>query len=458
MKDALPKFLFFLAIAALVFGYGFVSGSMQIFPYQVIKEARIAFSALRELNAAKDTTLENLEFWDDSGITGPSYEQISEGAGGELVFVLGNDLTYRDSSNDSSLIAWIADRQGNIKHAWKHPGEIWAPLKNRDAFGDTWRSYTVGAHLYDNGDLLISYQGVNVFPIGMGLAKFDKDSNLIWKQDGLYHHWFSVGSNGDIYVPGTAIGNSPMKVTDREKVILCSDTQFPYDTIAILDQNGVLKKEIDLLEAFIRSDRVGVFSNSTTAPVSVQSCDPMHLNDVQVLSEELAPEFPGLSAGDLLLSFRSLNGIAVLDPDTETFKWFHVGTSQHQHSPRYYRNNRTLVFDNYGGKSSDGTSRVVSVEIGTGRAETLFPRQNVPHPERDILSRTAGYVDLHPTDNRMLVAFSEQGLIWEIDTVSGETLWEFVNTHLIDDRPGRISVFAAMYADDVSFPMNGGQL
>lgn len=456
MKDALPKVLFFFAVAALVFGYGFVSGTMQIFPYQAIKEARLAFSALRELDQGDDSALANFEFWDESGAS-VTYHALSSGAGDENIFFLGNDLTYKQEGGQP-LLAWIADRQGNLKHAWKHPGEIWSPLNNREAFGDTWRSYPISAHVYENGDLLVSYQGVNTFPIAMGLAKFDKDSNLLWKDDGLYHHWFSVGSNGDIYIPGTKIGESPMQIADRQKRVFCSDKRFPYDTIAILDSNGKVKKEIDLFDAFDASDLTGVFNSSATVPVTLQSCDPMHLNDVQVLTADQVEDFPSLSAGDLLVSFRSLNSMGVLDPTTEEFKWFHTGTTQHQHSPRFFRDNKTVVFDNYGGNISEGTSRVVAITVGTGESEVVLPRDGVTYPERDIQSKVAGFIDIHPGQSRMLVSFSEQGLLWEIDTDTGDVLWEFVNTHTIDGRPGRVNLFAARYAGHLSFPMNGGEL
>lgn len=455
MKDALPKILFFFAISALIFGYGFVTGTMQIFPYQVIKEARLAFSALRDLDQLDDAKLANWEYWDEPGAV-VTYRELSSSAGSEDILFLGNDLTYQ-RADGTSLLAWIADRQGNIKHAWKHPGEIWAPLENRDAFGDSWRSYPVGAYVYGNGDLLVSYQGINTFPIAMGMAKFDKDSNLLWKNDGLYHHWFSVGPNGDIYIPGTKIGESPMQIADRRKRIFCSDTQFPYDTMAILNANGELQKEIDLFEAFDESDLVHVFNSTAADPVTLQSCDPMHLNDAQVLTEAQSPEYPNFSAGDLLVSFRSLNGVGILDPADGKFKWFHTGTTQHQHSPRYFRDNKILVFDNYGGKVEEGTSRIVAIEVGTGRAETVFPREDTTVPDREIWSKVAGFIDIHPSNQRILVSFSNQGLLWEIDTNTGEVLWEFVNTHPIDGRPGRVNLLTARYADHLDFLMNGGK-
>jgi hypothetical protein len=458
MKEVLPKFLFFIAIMAISFSYGFLSNWAQIFPYQILREAHIAFVALLELYEERDTKLENLAFWDDTGITEPTYRNVSSGAGEENIFILGNDLTYSDQSTGQPLLAWIADRQGNVIHSWEHPGEIWAPLQNRDAVGGLWRSYTIGAHLYPNGDILVSYQGVNVFPISMGLAKFDKDSNLVWKRNGYYHHWFSLGPNGEIFVPSTLIGESPLHLRDREKTILCSDDRFPYDSLTIFDQNGVKIKEIDLLDAIIRSDLAGLLNSNIDELIKIRTCDPLHLNDVQILTADLAEEFPSLSAGDLLLSFRSLNGVGVLDPKTEIFKWFYVGALQRQHSPRYYDNNRVLVFDNYGGSKRKGVSRVLSVNVGSGQTEVLFPPHKMPLPSREFFSPTGGHIDIHPSGKRMLVSFSQRGIVWEIDTTTGEILWEFINTHSVNGQPGRVDVYVAKYVDNISFPINNGEL
>ena len=458
MKEALPKLLFLVAIIALSFSYGFLSHWAQIFPYSVLREAHIAFVALLELTEQKDIRLENLSFWDESGIERPTYKVLAPGAGEEKIFFLGNDLTYHGQSTEQPYLAWIADRKGNVLHAWKHPGEIWAPLQNRDAVGDTWRSYTIGAHLFPNGDILVSYQGTNVFPISMGLAKFDKDSNLLWKRDGFYHHWFSVDSEGKIYVPGTLIGESPFQIPDREKIITCEDAEFPYDSVVILDPNGIPLKEIDMLTAINESDLTGLLNSNRTDPAVLETCAPLHLNDAQVLSAESAKMFPAFSAGDLLLSFRSLNGIGVLDPDTELFKWFYVGASQHQHSPRYFRDNKVLMFDNLGGRKGHDTSRILAIDVGSARSEVLFPRQDRKLPSETFFSRTAGHIDVHPTDDKILAAFSLQGIVWEIDTTTGEVLWEFKNTHTIDGKPGRVDVYVAKYVDNISFPMNSGNL
>jgi hypothetical protein len=150
-----------------------------------------------------------------------------------------------------------------------------------------------------------------------------------------------------------------------------------------------------------------------------------------------------------------LNGIGVLDKDTNLFKWFYVGAMHHQHSPRYYKQNRILVFDNYGGRIDRGLSRILSVDVGSGETRIIYPPDGAELPPQAFLSVTAGHLDIHPSQTRLLTAWTHQGTVWEIDITSGEVLWEFTNTHPVSGKPARASVYTAKYVDDLAFPLNG---
>jgi hypothetical protein len=184
----------------------------------------------------------------------------------------------------------------------------------------------------------------------------------------------------------------------------------------------------------------------------------MHLNDVRILSQEMAKKYPRFEPGDLLLSFRSLNGVGVLDPRNNLFKWFYIGAVHHQHSPRFQGENRVLVFDNRGGRNSRGKSRIVAIDISDGSAKTIFPIPDDKKKYSEFFSRTAGHIDVHPQQERMLVSWTHQGLVWEIDIESGKVLWEYINTHKVGDRYGRIWVCTSLYITDLEFEVNGGQL
>ena len=457
MKDRFAKLLFYLALIGLGFGYGYASNQFEIFPYKLVHNGYLAFRALVDLRKQKFAN-ENVDFWDETGISGPTYKTLNSNAGSEDIFILGNELPYANSDGSNAYLAWIADRDGKILHAWKDPGEIWAPLENREVVGGIWRSYPVGAYLYPNGDLLVSYHGVGMFPSAMGLAKFDKDSHLLWKRSDYFHHWFDVGPNGNIYIPDYKIVESPLQISDHDKRFICRKTKFTVDTIAVLDPDGNKIKEISMQDALVNSDLAGLFNSNQQNARKIESCDPTHLNDAVILRQDEQPDFPEFSPGDLLVSFRTLNTVAVLDPVTERFKWHAVGSSHHQHSPRFYRNNTIFAFDNFGGRLSRGQSRILAIDVGTHVTKTIFPRDDAALPDMPFDSDTAGHIDVDPSKSHILVAFTHQGLVWEIDVNTGEILWEFVNTHSVDGKPARVSVYTAKYVKDLDFDLNYGIL
>src|SRR4030095_186146 len=126
------------------------------------------------------------------------------------------------------------------------------------------------------------------------------------------------------------------------------------DSIMVLDANGRKLREIDTVKALVNSDLTGLFNSNQEQPYTIETCDPTHLNDVQILTQEMAAQYPRFKAGDLLVSFRTLNTIGVLDPETELFKWHFDGPSHQQHSPRFLGKNAIVFLDNLGGQISRG--------------------------------------------------------------------------------------------------------
>lgn len=73
--------------------------------------------------------------------------------------------------------------------------------------------------------------------------------------------------------------------------------------------------------------------------------DPFHMNKVDILTEEEAADYPGLRAGDMLLSLRDLNLVAIVRPDEERFVWWRYGLSSRQHDATFV-DGAIEVFDN----------------------------------------------------------------------------------------------------------------
>ena len=97
--------------------------------------------------------------------------------------------------------------------------------------------------------------------------------------------------------------------------------------------------------------------------------DPFHQNDVDVLTKERAPLFPQFTVGDLLLSFRSINLICILDPTTLKVKWFHYGDFSRQHDPDWGLDGTITLYDN---RSHNLHSRIISIDPQSHKVEVLI--------------------------------------------------------------------------------------
>ena len=131
----------------------------------------------------------------------------------------------------------------------------------------------------------------------------------------------------------------------------------------------------------------------------METCDPTHLNDAQILTQEMAAQYPRFKAGDLLVSFRTLNTIGVLDPETELFKWHFQGPSHHQHSPRFLGNDVIVFLDNLGGQVSRGTSRILAVNVDSSAFESVFPKAGTGAARKGVQDQERG-VDRHQSSGR----------------------------------------------------------
>jgi hypothetical protein len=143
-------------------------------------------------------------------------------------------------------------------------------------------------------------------------------------------------------------------------------------------------------------------------------------------------------------------------------KWVSAGRAVLQHSPRYLGNNSMLLFDNLGGSRKIGGSRLLSINMTTNEARTLYPRTD--KSSTHFFSATAGYLSLHESKNRALVSLTRQGRTLEIDLHSGAILWEYHNIHDVrgltkdaqgnDIKAARFATQTVSYFNHADFEFN----
>lgn len=74
--------------------------------------------------------------------------------------------------------------------------------------------------------------------------------------------------------------------------------------------------------------------------------DPTHLNDVELVNEALAEKIGDVRAGDLLVSLRSMDMLAILDQEDGRLKWHKQGPWVHQHDADVMSDGSIEIFNN----------------------------------------------------------------------------------------------------------------
>jgi Arylsulfotransferase (ASST) len=459
MLDRVALLLFVLGVAFLSYLYGVASSRFSLFPYEIVRDAWVAGKALREAIAAEfDEMPPGALALETGSSSAQAAERMAdaERPGEGLILMTGGPYVLMSECPELGCLAWITDRSGTVHHAWPIDRDApWGDMRRHRGFTDVDNIYPVGLHLYDNGDLLVSYSAQNAFPYSVGLAKFDKNAKLLWQKESLSHHWLYVDRQGLIYAPAHELIESPLPIPGTAETLVCEERKIYEDVILVLDADGEPVRKISVLRSLFESGYGGLVY-LTPSP-----CDPLHLNDVRVLNEPDASEYPSLLAGDMLISIRELNTIAVMDRATTRIKWAASGLTLRQHAPRFLGGNSILAFDNLGGPADKGGSRLAKIDLASHAVATLFPAANTPS-ELNFFSEFVGHIDLNAGRSHALVSLTMQGRVVEIDLQTGQVLWEYDNVHDVtpymktsgqgtDQRYARFGITGAYYVQTIGF-------
>ena len=340
-----------------------------------------------------------------------------------------DDLTLVQAYRGGAYGLFLVDAQGRIVHEWRMPAELDLDLvKASDKLMPGVFKVIDGAHLYPNGDVAftVDYYGV---------AKIDRCSRKIWSLPGEYHHSLSIDEAGDLWVPFR-----DYKVAGDARTEWLSKPYF-NESVARISVGGEVQEIFSLVDAAIGAQFEGLLAEGSPDLTKTIQTDITHLNDADIVTAEFAAANPQVREGDIMVSMRTLDAVAVIDRQTRKFKFALSGMTLRQHDPDALANGNILILDNRTETSQHdhltykpqgqafGQSRIV--EINPRTQEIAWSWEGTK--EHPFFTSIQGKIEPQPNGN-VLVAEPEGGRAFEIDRKSGAIVWQFAN--LLEMRDG----------------------
>jgi hypothetical protein len=420
-------------------GWGLISAAREVFPYSLARRAFYAVAVppkeyggdtpgmwrpRRPVKGQEELTEEQRE--EMAKLAALGYLRGSKPAGErEGVTLHDPERAYQGLNLFTSghgPEALLMDMEGEVLHSWKR--DLWSVWPDwEEARGVTGAEHWACAHLFENGDLLAIFAG-------FGMIKIDKDSNLIWSYDGGSHHDLFVADDGSIYTLDREPRMIP-RIHETEPVM--------EDFITVLGPDGALLRRFSVLEAFERSQYAPVLSRMPP------SRDILHSNSIEVLDGSLAHRSGAFRKGNVLISVRQLDTIAVVDMETEAVVWALTGRWKEQHDPTVLPNGRILLFNNF---ASDDASEVLEFDPFTQEVFWSYEGGG----GIDFFTAEVGANQRLPNGNTVIVE-SVNGRVFEV-TPDKAIVWEFINPNRAGERNELIATLRGMDRLPPDFPLD----
>jgi hypothetical protein len=322
--------------------------------------------------------------------------------------------------------ARLIDMEGNIVHRWSYP----------DEHSQLWDH----AIMLDNGDVIVIRKFYD-------LIRLDWNSNLIWKRPVDSHHEVVFLPDSSIYLVTRELHrHRGLLVRFPSIVRLAPDGQVlerwsTFENLEEIKQKFDQRSFIDTILDSLLADEV---DPRTWEPLNAHAdsikdeidawprrYDQFHLNTITILPPNpIESADPRFRQGNLLICFRNVNQIAVLDRVTKEILWvWGQGNLDWPHHPTMVESGNILIFDN---GTHRGYSRLIELNPLTERIEWEY----VGDPPEAFFTPEKGSAQRLPNGNT-LVCEGDKGRAFEI-TRQGEIVWEWYNRALKDGRREQI--------------------
>ena len=292
--------------------------------------------------------------------------------------------------------AVLMDMDGGTLHEWTCRFVDAFPtvaVPDEPGFSDRWTN----VRLLPNGDIL------GIFG-GLGLARLDRSSRIVWAHEGGEHDDMAVTEAGSIYVLGSE-RNRVNWVNQSEPVI--------EDYVLVLDENGDVVSRVPLLSAILTSD----FSNITKSADMERRDRILNANSLHVLDGSLSGRIPSFGSGNVLVSLRGLDTIAVVDMESGSLVWTQFGMWLNQLDVALLPSGNMLLLEYV-----DGDPRVIEFDPVTMEVEWAYERDS----GGGVDDRWGGSCQRLPNGNT-LISESGRGRAFEV-TPQGEVVWEYASS------------------------------
>jgi len=347
--------------------------------------------------------------WSPFRPTGLTYRDSRSFGGYTLITPIGGDAVY------------LIDDSGRIIHRWHVP--------------DFQPGY---GYLLPGGNLLVRGQPLVATGVGVGqpagkadiLLELDWDSNIVWRwEHETFHHDMCRLPNGNTLVliwevlPEDMAKRVKGGLSAEEEARVRSDEQLMSFLLAGMGVGGRPRLQGMLTDAVWEINDAGEpvhiwhayeyfdIEKDALCPIDLRA-EWTHLNAV-----ERTPE------GHVLISSQKLDTIMMIDwPMGDVlWRWGGLGCLSHQHDPTITPDGTLLVFDNGSRYPVQGKTRVIEVDMKTGK----IIWQYLGNPVFSFLSlHIAGAERL--MNGNTLICEGESGRVFEV-TRNCEICWEWVS-------------------------------
>ncbi len=423
-----------IGAAAGAFLLGAVWVKAEIWPYGVFKDAAAAVKFLRKTDFMRRFDIAQPIIHEGAGVV--NHDQARAFAGPTLIAgIFTEGVSARLIDMDGSLIRqWPVE----FNEIWPKPTHI-----HPEADIPTFR------YGYQIHGIAAARDGSIVFNIeNFGLVKMDRCGRVVWKVDRRTHHFVTPVGDGTFWV---GAHRNPAEIDQAldwpgRDVWTRGHAHFSgeyEDTLLHVSADGAVIEEISVLAALLKAATWQELFQS--AGSEGPSEDPTHFNDAEIVTPALAARIPGASAGDLLISIRNLQMLAVIDTDTGAMIWRHVGPWVGQHDPDILADGRISIFDNqdhkgWGYNREFGPSRIGVYAPDTNTYDVVFPKTDAGF----FYTRVMGMHE-HLPNGDVLVAETTQGRVIEA-APDGAIVWEFLAP--FDESHAALIANAVRYAPD----------